>query len=91
MVERRSVQESILDQHLGADQQRIAGEGGERLVGRVTVARGAKRQDLPAGLAGRDQEVDELVGSRTEVADAIRPGQRRRMEQDAACSFHAVL
>src|SRR5205085_7431806 len=57
MVERRGREQAILDQQLGAEQQRIAGEGGERLVGRVAVTGGAKRQDLPAGLAGRDQEV----------------------------------
>ena len=63
------------------DQQRVAGEGGEALVGRVAVAGRAERQDLPEPLLGRSQEVDEAIRLVAQVADAESARQRRWMEQ----------
>ena len=77
---------AALDQRVEADQQRIAGEGREALVGRVAVAGGAERQHLPEALAGVVQEVGEAMRFGAQLADAVGPGQRRRMQQDAAGS-----
>ncbi len=64
-----------LHQFFGADEHRVAGEGGERLVGRVGIAGGAQGEHLPVGLAGCRQEVYKPVGSMTQVADAEAAGE----------------
>ena len=66
-----------------ADEVGIAGEGGGAGVGRVAVAGGAERQDLPDVLLGGGEEVEEVVGCGAEVADAAVGGQRGDVEQDA--------
>jgi hypothetical protein len=43
----------------------------------------AERQHLPEPLATGLQPVDEVKGGRPEVARAVRPGQRSRMQQHA--------
>ncbi len=69
---------------LGADEQGIAGEGGEELVGRVAIAGGAEGEDLPEGLRGGVEPVDPSVGGGAEVADAETAGEGSGVEEDAA-------
>jgi hypothetical protein len=53
-----------------ADQQRIAGKGRKRGVGRIAVAGWVQRKNLPQPLFGRGQKISKGIGSRTKVADA---------------------
>ena len=80
-------QQALLAQAVEADEQRVAREGREALVGRVAVAGGAERQHLPEALAGLRQEVEEGGRLGPELADAVAPGQRRGVEQDAGGSL----
>ena len=69
------------DRRLGVGEQALpAGEGRGGPVGGALLVRGAERQDLPPGLAGGGQPVDEAVGLRAEAA----AGEGGGMEQDAA-------
>src|SRR4029453_19515414 len=77
-------QQSLLDEEVEADQERVARESGEALVGRVAVARGAERQHLPQPLLRPRHEVEQPHGLVAELADAVGAGQRRRMEEDPA-------
>src|SRR5207245_7049872 len=77
-------QQSLLDQEVEAHQQRVAGEGGEALVGRVAVAGGPQRQHLPELLLRGGQEVEEAEGLRSQLAEAEAAGQRRGMQKDPA-------
>ena len=61
----------------------IAGEGGERGVGRAAVAGGVQRQNLPEALLGGGEEVDKGVCRRAEVADAAVGGQRGDVQQNS--------
>ena len=62
-------QQAVGDQGLRRDEQRIAGEGRERVVGRIAHAGGAHRQNLPDGETGADHPVEHGVRRRAEVAD----------------------
>ena len=64
------------------DQQRVPREGREALVRRVSVAGGPEGQDLPEPLPCLLEEVQESPGFLTELADAVRPGEARRVEED---------
>src|SRR5262245_20076349 len=72
-------QQSVFDEPVRADQQSISGERGETLIGRVAVAGGPKRQDLPVALPGRREKVYEGVCLIPEVADPEAPWQRCRV------------
>ncbi len=65
-----SVQQSVLDEHVEADQKRVAGKCRKRLVRRIAIAGWAERQHLPEPLTGRCEQVDERKGARPEIADA---------------------
>ena len=86
------LQQTLIAQAFEAEEQRIAGEGGETLVGRIAISGGIQRQHLPQFLSGIGQEVGELVGGRAEVADAEACGQGSEVEQNstAAGEFHFV-
>src|SRR5262249_46305382 len=77
------LQESVLHQQLRADEVGIAREGGEALIGGVAVAGGTERQDLPPLLARPRQGIHPSTCGRTQVADAVRSGQRRGVQQYA--------
>ena len=64
-----------VDQQFEADEQRVAGKGGDGGVGRVAVADGIERQHLPEALFGGGEEVGEGVGGGAEVADAALGGR----------------
>ena len=77
-------EQTVLDQPVGADEQRIAGKRREALIRRVAVARRSERQHLPQPLPAGGEEVDELEGGGAEVADPEAARQRRGVQQDAA-------
>ena len=79
-------QQSVVNQSFDADEQRIARERGEALIGRIAVAGRSERQYLPEPLTGGPEEVDEFEGARPEVPDTKATGQRSRMEQKAAAT-----
>lgn len=56
----------------------------------MVIPSGAKRQNLPEGLAAALHKVNKLVGRLAQVADTVRARQARRMEKDAAgaLEFH---
>ena len=80
----RRLQAAVLHEPLEADQQGISRERRERRVGGVAVAGRADGQHLPQRQAGVGEEIHEPVRGAPEVADAVRSGQRRGMEEDAA-------
>ena len=68
-------EQAVLDQRVQVDVVRVSGKGGEGLVGGVPVAGGAYREQLPAALAPRGQEVREFVGLRPQGPDPVGGGQ----------------
>ena len=54
-----------------------------RLVRRVAIPRRAQRQRLPPALPGLVEPVHPCHGGRTDIADAVRRGQRRDVQQHA--------
>ena len=86
--ERRHLQlaraeEAVGDQAVGADEEDVARERGQGLVGRVAVPRGPQRQRLPPRLARSGEAIDPRERRRAEVADAVRGRQRGHVQQDA--------
>ena len=77
-----SGQQALLAQAVEGDEQRVARERREALVGRVAVAGGAEGEDLPEGLAGLRQEVQEGGRLVPQLTDAVGAGQRRGVEED---------
>src|SRR5207245_1998915 len=75
--------ESVLDQPLGADQQRVARERRQGLVRRVAIAGRPQRERLPISLSRLVKPVDPGDGRRAYVADSVRRRQRRDVQQDA--------
>src|SRR5208337_576799 len=88
----RFLEQSLIPQPLKAQQQRVAGESREALVGRIAVSSGIQRQHLPQLLPGSVQEVGEFVSTWPEIADAKAARQRSAMQQNTADSweFHAA-
>ena len=60
---------AVSHQALEADQERVAGKGGERGVGRAAVAGGAERKNLPEALLGGVEEVRKGEGGGAEVTE----------------------
>ena len=84
-------QQALVAQPVERDEQGVARERREALVRRVAVAGGAERKDLPEGLAGLRQEVEEGGRLGPELADAVAPGQGRGVEEDPGGSLaHAA-
>jgi hypothetical protein len=73
---RRGRQVALRHQPVRADQQRVAGKGGEALVGAVAVTGRPQRQYLPQRLLALGQEVKKAVGCFAQVADAVAAGKR---------------
>jgi hypothetical protein len=80
------VEPPLLGQPLQAEQVGVSGEGAERLVGAVTVARRAERHHLPQTLPGGLQEVDPLEGRGAQLADTGVARQRGGVQQDAGAT-----
>ena len=78
------IEQAHRHQSLRADEVDVTREGRRRGVGRVAVARPREGHDLPEGLAGHREEVDEPVGLFAEIADAERPGKGGGMQENAA-------
>ena len=68
------------------DEVGVAGAAGEQLVGRVAVARGADRANLPVANAGGGEEIDERAGAGAEIADAVVAGQRGDVGKHTRCA-----
>lgn len=66
----------MLDEEVGANEEGIAGERGEELVGRFAVADGPEGQDLPDAGAGGLEPFGEAEGLGAEVADTVGAGER---------------
>jgi hypothetical protein len=77
----------VRHQLLQADQHGVAGEGRERLVGRIAVAGRPERQHLPQPHAHLAQPVRELPRLHADLPDAIRPGKTGRMKKNARLAF----
>ena len=81
-------QQTVLDQHIQIDEVRVACVGGKALVGGVAVAGGACGQDLPPGLLGFYQKVDEIIGCLAHGTDTVGGGQGGNGQQNAGTSDH---
>ena len=64
--------QSVLDQPVGADQERVAGKRRQRLVRRIAVAGGTQRERLPPALPRLVKPVHPRHGRRTDIADSVR-------------------
>ena len=80
------VQQSFLRQKLQIDQKMVSGKGGKALVRRISVARGAQRQNLPVTLSRAFQKVNECIGILTHGADTMAAGQTADVHQNAAAA-----
>ena len=65
------------------DEQRVAGKGGEALVRRVAVPRGAEREHLPVAHPHLREALDEPLRLGAQVADAVASRERGGVQQDA--------
>ena len=87
-VEVGGVEQAVRYEQLGADEQRVAGEGGRAGVRRAAVAAGHERQHLPDALPGAFQEVSEAVSGRAEIAESEGTRKGSQVEQKAASARH---
>jgi hypothetical protein len=71
-------------ERIEVDEQRVACEGRHRAVRGVAVARRPDRKHLPPPLPAAREDVGEGMRLRAQVAVAVRPGQARHVQQDAA-------
>ena len=65
------------------DEQRVSRERRRARVGRAARAGRPEREHLPERLPRRRRPVEKAIGRRAEVADAVRAGKRRGMEEDS--------
>ena len=84
------LKQSLLDQLIQVDQVVVACKGGAGLVGRITVAGGSQRKDLPVALTSLLQKVHEAVGFLSHRAHAVGAGQRSNMHQNTTVT-HSIF
>src|SRR5262249_38217541 len=77
-------EQAVLDKLLRGDEQRVARERREALVGRVPEPGGSQREYLPQRLARAGQEIHERVRGGPQIAAGGRPRQCGGMEQQSA-------
>ena len=65
-------QQSVLDQPVGADQERVARKRRQGLVGRIAIAGRTQRQHLPPALPSLLKPVDPGDSPRTHIANPVR-------------------
>ena len=75
--------EAVALEQFGAEQVGVPGERGVRLVRRVAGPGRAEGEYLPPALPHHGEGFDPPEGGRAEVADAERPGQTGRVQEDA--------
>ena len=78
----RGIQQSMVGQAFQADHQHIAGESRGTGIRRIAVAYRAERQNLPQGLLGGRQPVDELIRRRAKISDTTARRERGGMQQN---------
>jgi hypothetical protein len=88
-----SFQQTFFDQHLQAQEQRIASEYRDTLVRGAAVACRAQGQHLPQTLFSVGQEIGEAISLSPQVSDTESARERGGMEEDAACSgrIHFII
>ena len=91
MDEIRIVDPAGIPEKLRTHQEWVAGQRRGALIGRVAVAGRSQGQDLPQPLPRLGEEVHESEGRGSEIPDAMGPGQRGRVQQDAAGTVHVGL
>ena len=64
-------QQPVFHQPLRGDEVGVPGKGRKRLIGRVPVARGPHREDLPVGLPGVFQKVHKFIRLFAEAPDPV--------------------
>ena len=87
-VELRLRREAVLKEQLGADERRISCEGRRAAVRRVAEdgKHRRERKQLPQGEAGLFEKLREPPRARSEIARAVRAGQRGDVQQNPASS-----
>src|SRR5206468_286180 len=78
-----ALEQAVAEKEFGADQVRVAGEGGETLIGGIAVAGWAEREELPPGLSGAGEGIDPVESGGAEVADAVGAGEGGGVQDDA--------
>ena len=74
---------AVGDEIVDRQQERVARDRGRRGVRRSRRVDRSERQHLPNRAPGRVQPAQERARRRPDLADAVRTGQRRRVQQDA--------
>ena len=75
-----------LNQALRTDQQGVSRKRRHRLIGRISIAGWSERKGLPPALASVMETIDPGKGRGSKIADAVRRGKRRHMQQQAGCA-----
>ena len=75
-------EQPLLEEPLGRDEKRVAGERGESRVRRVVGAGRDEREDLPEPQAGRRRPVEKHVARGPEIADPEAGREGRRVEEE---------
>ena len=70
-------EKSVLHQKIKIYKVRITRKDRKALIGRVPIARGADRKDLPPALSGSVEEIHEIVCNLSQRTNAVRGRQRR--------------
>jgi hypothetical protein len=86
-VEALVIDPAVVGKEFKRDEQGIAGEGGERGIGGVSVAGGTEGKDLPETLLRGREEISKGVGGGSEIADATERRQRSNVEQETRRAF----
>ncbi len=79
-------QSAFFDELVQADQQRVAGKGRERLIGRITVAGWPQGQHLPQALPAGVEKIHKPIGRLPQFANAEGTGKGCRVEKNATGS-----
>lgn len=83
----RRRQQRFFEQNVEVDQQRVAGKGGETLVGRVAIAGRTERHHLPDTLTRSRQQIGKIIRAISQVTNPPPRRERCRMQQDTAGSL----
>ena len=80
------LKQALLHQGVQVNEIMVPGEGGTGLVGRVPIAGGCQREDLPIALPRFLQEVNKSIGIFAHGTNAVGAGQAGDVHQNAAGS-----
>ena len=84
-----AVEQAFALQRFETDEQLVARKRRKRSIGRIAIARGTERQNLPEPLSRLGQSLDEGAGGASEVPDTERSRKGAGVEEYSGRSCHA--